>query len=53
MVTVDAIQTVEPAGEAATDVTLKNGRTLIARLPYARVRELILQARNQFASALG
>jgi hypothetical protein len=48
---VDTIQTFEPA-DGLTSVVLKNGRILLATLPYSEVRRMVLEARSQFVTAL-
>ena len=52
VINVDNIATVEPVQPNRTAVNLKDGRVIVATAPYATIRELILQARNQFATTL-
>jgi hypothetical protein len=50
---VETIQTFEPAeAEYTTTIVLKNGRTLLASVPYSEVRRIVLEARSQFVTVL-
>ena len=46
------IQTFEPAGDELTAIVLNTGRTVIAALPYAELRRIVLEARSQFVTVL-
>jgi hypothetical protein len=49
---VDAIDTFEPAGEERTKIVLRNGHAILAALPYAELRRIVLEARSQFVTVL-
>jgi len=48
---VEAIQTMEPEA-GMTRIALKNGRTVVAKLPYNVVRGMVLAASSEFVTAL-
>lgn len=52
VVNLDSIATVEGVQPNRTAINLKDGRVIVAAAPYETIRALILQARNQFATAL-
>jgi hypothetical protein len=49
---VDSIQTFHAADGTQCTVVLDSGRTVVAALPYAELRRIVLEARSQFVTVL-
>jgi hypothetical protein len=48
----DSIQTFHAADGTQCAVVLDSGRTVVAALPYAELRRIVLEARRQFVTVL-